>query len=136
VPKAQTAPCGRREARARMQTARAYQQVAMAVLEERSGDEFLNVTAGLAVLAGIAASDAICCLRLGCRHRGDDHRGAGDLLRTATRDGPRLAANLTKLLDLKDEAHYGVMVVSARKARNAGRWAATLVERAAEEVEG
>jgi hypothetical protein len=26
------------------------------------------------VLSGIAASDAICCIRLGCRHRGDDHR--------------------------------------------------------------
>jgi hypothetical protein len=39
------------------------------------------------------------------------------------------------LLDLKDEAHYCVMVVSAGKARSAARWAETLVARAADEVE-
>jgi hypothetical protein len=37
--------------------------------------------------------------------------------------------------DLKDEAHYGVLVVSARKARDAHRWATRLVERAAQETE-
>ncbi|GAA5121872.1 hypothetical protein [Haloechinothrix salitolerans] len=31
----------------------------------RSRDEARNVAAGNAVLAGIAASDAICCIRLG-----------------------------------------------------------------------
>jgi len=52
------------------------------------------VAAGNAVLAGIAASDAICCVRLGCRHRGEDHRGATELLKTATVDGDRLAVTL------------------------------------------
>jgi hypothetical protein len=33
------------------------------VLDERDRDEYLNVSAGLAVLAGIAASDSICCSR-------------------------------------------------------------------------
>ena len=130
-----TVPCPRQEARTRAKTARAYQQVAAMVLHEQSSDEFLNVAAGDAVLAGIAASDAICCARLGCRHRGDDHRGATELLKSATPDGPRLATALARLLDLKDEAHYGVMVVSSRKAQDAVRWAKTLVERAIEEVE-
>jgi hypothetical protein len=50
-------------------------------------------------------------------------------------DGPELAVTLLRLLDLKDEAHYGVLVVSARQARDAQRWATRLVERAAQETE-
>lgn len=42
---------------------------------------------------------------------------------------------LLRLPDFKDEAHYGVMVVAARKARDAHRWAARLVERAVQETE-
>ena len=134
-PPSRTAPCGTADAQSRLRTARAYLEVAGLVLSERDRDEHLNVSAGLAVLAGIAASDSICCVRLRSRHRGDDHRGAADLLRRATPDGPELAMTLLRLLDLKDEAHYGVLVVSARKARDAHRWATRLVERAAQETE-
>jgi len=130
-----TVKCGIAEARSRLRTAGAYLEVAALVLNERDRDEYLNVSAGLAVLAGIAASDSVCCARLRSRHRGDDHRGAADLLRRATPDGPELAVTLLRLLDLKDEAHYGVMVVAVRKARDAYRWAARLVERATEEAE-
>ncbi len=130
-----TAACTAADARARLQTARAYLEVAELVLCEKERDEYLNVAAGLAVLAGIAASDCICCARLRSRHRGDDHRGAADLLRTATPDGGSLSRTLLRLLDLKDEAHYGVMVVAARRARDAVRWAATLVDRAGQETE-
>jgi hypothetical protein len=118
-----------------MKTARAYLEVAELVLGEKERDEYLNVAAGLAVLAGIAASDSICCARLRTRHRGEDHRGAADLLRTATPDGPSLATALLRLIDLKDEAHYGVMVVAPRKAREALRRARTLVDRASQEAE-
>jgi hypothetical protein len=135
VPPLRTAPCGAADAQSRLRTARAYLEVAGLVLSERERDEHLNVSAGLAVLAGIAASDSICCVRLWSRHRGDDHRSAADLLRRATPDGPELATTLLRLLDLKDEAHYGVLVVSARKARDAHRWATRLVERAAQETE-
>jgi hypothetical protein len=130
-----TAPCGRQEARVRLTTARAYLEVASTVLAEQSRDEFLNVAAGLAVLAGIAASDAICCARLGSLHRGDDHRRAADLLKPAVPDGAKLSSSLARLLDVKDEAHYGVIVVSSRKAGDAVRWAGMLVARAADEVE-
>jgi|SRR5580698_6805827 hypothetical protein len=130
-----TAQCGMAEARTRLRTARAYLEVAGLVLDECDRDEYLNVSAGLAVLAGIAASDTICCARLRARHRGDDHRGAADLLRRASPDGADLAVTLLRLLDLKDAAHYGVLVVAAGKARDALRWATRLVERAAEETE-
>jgi hypothetical protein len=36
---------------------------------------------------------------------------------------------------LKDAAHYGVMVVASRKARDALRWSALLVDTAQEETE-
>ena len=70
------------------------------------------------------------------RHRGDDHRGAADLLRTATPDGPSLATTLLRLLDVKDEAHYGLIIVAPRRARDAVRWATKLAYRAAEEQSG
>lgn len=130
-----TSPCSTAEARTRLRTARAYLDVAGSVLAERDRGEYLNVAAGMAVLAGIAASDAICGVRLGCLHRGEDHHGAADLLRTATPDGPKLATVLGRLLSLKDAAHYGVPVVSARKATDARKWADQLVERAREETE-
>jgi hypothetical protein len=126
-----TAPGGTAEGRSRLRTARACLEVAALFLGERDWDEYLNVSADLSALAGIAASDSMCC----SRHRGDDHRGAAELLRRATPDGPELAVTLLRLLDLKDEAHYGVLVVAARKARDAHRWAARLVERAAQEAE-
>jgi hypothetical protein len=134
-PRSRTAACDVAEGRTRFRTAQAYLNVAASVLDERDRDEYVNVAAGLAVLAGIAASDAICCIRLGCRHRGDDHRGAAELLRTATPDGGELAKTLLKLLDLKDAAHYGVLVVASRKARDAVRWSGRLVDRARQESE-
>jgi hypothetical protein len=128
-----TAACGVVEARARLQIAQAYLSVAELVPQEGS-NEYLSVSAGLSVLAGIAASDSICCMRLRSRHRGEDHRGAADLLARATPDGKSLATILLRLIDLKDRAHYGVKIVSARSARDAVRWAARLVQRASEEV--
>ena len=129
------ARCGSSEARTRLRTAQAYLDVANPVLNERDRDEYLNVSAGLSVLAGIAASDAICCIRLRRLHRGDDHRSAAVLLSSATPDGAELAKYLLRLLDLKDAAHYGVMVLSSRKACDALRWAARLADRAQQESE-
>lgn len=115
--------------------ARAYLDVAELVLDEPEQDEYSIVATGHAVLAGIAASNAICCQRLRGRHRGDDHRGAADLLRTATPDGDRPANTLRRLLDLKAAAHYGVIPVAPGRASDAVGWARRLVERAQEEQE-
>lgn len=81
------------------------------------------------------SSDAICARRLGLIHRGDEHRAASGLLATATPDGAKLSQVFRRLIDIKDEAHYGLTLVSSRKARDAVRWAQTLVSRAAEELE-
>jgi hypothetical protein len=129
------APCGVPEARARLRGAQAYLKTAELVSGEQRPAEFANVAAGLAVLAGIAASDAICCLRHGSRSRGEDHREATSLLEGATPDGRKLATTLRRLLDVKDASHYGVGLVNARTARDATRWARLLVESAQEELE-
>jgi hypothetical protein len=105
------------------------------VLDERDRVEMPGVAAGLAVLAGVAGSDAICASRLGRIHRGDDHRAAAALLREATADGAKLATSLLRLIDIKDEAHYGLVIVPSQKARNAVRSARHLVQRAREELE-
>jgi hypothetical protein len=68
-------------------------------------DDYLQVTAALAVLAGIAAGDAICGHVMKVRSRGQDHRQAVSLLeRVAGADDAAKA--LGRLLDMKDAAHY------------------------------
>ncbi len=119
-----TSSCTRPDGAARLEDARAFLGVATLVLDEQIPDEdeainLSGVSAALAVLAGIAAADAACCSRLGRRFRGQDHRGAVDLVRTVVPGGPEMAKDLGRLLDLKDSAHYGVLGVSDRDARAA-----------------
>lgn len=123
------------DARARLRDAHAHLEVAELALTETGRIEMLRVAAGVGVLAGIAASDAICARRTGAIHRGDDHRAAADLLKTATPDGDKLAATFHRLIDVKDEAHYGLTIVSAQRARNTVHWATLLVTRAQDVIE-
>ncbi len=100
-------------------------------VETAEGDDAINlsgVSAALSVLAGIAASDAATCLRLGQRSRGQDHREALTLLRRIEPDGDGLAKDLDRLLGLKDNAHYGVLGVADSEARKALEWAGRLTE--------
>jgi len=94
------------------------------------GDEARNVAAGNAVLAGIAASDAICCVRLNKRHRGQDHQGAVMLLGLIRPHGPMLAAALATVLSAKDAAHYGETFIGEAKLKAVLRAATRLVEAA------
>ena len=57
--------CTREEAQGRIKSAKAFLDAASLVKAERDVEEFASVIAGLAVLAGIAATDAICGIRLG-----------------------------------------------------------------------
>jgi hypothetical protein len=123
------------DARSRLRSAEAYLEVAELVLDDRDRIEMPGVAAPLAVLAGIAASDTICATRLPVIHRGDDHRAASALLESATPDGKALATTFLRLIDVKDQAHYGVVVVPAARARNTMRWARQLTDRARQELE-
>jgi hypothetical protein len=118
----------RADARARLKTARTYLDVAELIVDEPA-DEAATVATGNAVLAGIAAADAICAYASGERYRGPDHRAAADHLERVT-GNKTLGRTLRELVDLKDAGHYGVSNVSRTNARKALRRAARLVDEA------
>lgn len=103
---------------------------------------FNHVAAGVAVLAAIAASDAICCALLGERARGQDHRDAAELLANVRygtgsesvreQRSRQLAQALLQCLDLKDQSHYGVSLLGKAQVRTLIRCAEKLVNAAAE----
>ena len=128
-PAQRTAACTRANGAARLDQARKFYEVAEIVQSE--ADLFAsaaNVAASLAVLAGIAASDAACCMALGRRSRAQDHRAAVDLLRQIVPGGDQAAVKLARLLDLKDAAQYGLIAISAAELKSAMRNAKGLVD--------
>lgn len=94
----------------------------------------MTQTAALAVLAGIAASDAACCAVLGRRARGQDHQQATELLVGITPGGPAMARDLGRLLGIKDDAHHGLLDVGSLRARQALRCAGHLLAAAERQV--
>lgn len=121
--------CGRPEAQLRAKVARAYLDAAELVADGQSA-EARNVAAGNAVLAAIAAADAIGCVRLGRRNRSERHADATDLLRTVRPDGARLARDMSTVLSAKDPSHYGLSFVSASGLKATLRAASRLVDAA------
>lgn len=114
------------EARGRRKIAQKYLEVAE--LAGTEGGAAVNVCIGVAVLAGIAAGDAICIAAIGQRYSGADHAAAADLL---TRVDPNLGRGLRELLDLKPASHYGNSLLSETNRRRALRAASALVDEAA-----
>jgi hypothetical protein len=62
--------------------AESFVETAQMIADETTDEFNPGVSASLAVLAGIAASDAACCARLGVRSRGEAHSDAVALLGT------------------------------------------------------
>jgi hypothetical protein len=123
-----TQVCGRPQAKTRLAHAHKFLDAAELIATDIDADEAnASVAASLAVLAGIAASDAACCIRLGRRSRSQDHHDAERLLAEIVPGGRDAAKELRRLLDLKDAAHYGVMHVSASELRSALRRARSLL---------
>ncbi|MEZ0166814.1 hypothetical protein AB2L27_18830 [Kineococcus sp. LSe6-4] len=128
-PSGRTSDCSPTEGRTRLEQARAFLEVAELIVDEiDDGLATPQVAASLAVLSGIAASDAVCCSRLGQRSRGQDHRQAVDLLATVRPDGPAMAKDLRRLLEIKDQAHYAATMVSATRVEQAVQWARRLYD--------
>ena len=124
--------CGAEQARTRLRQAEAYLDVAGSVLAE-GAPEATTVAAGNAVLAAIAAADAICCAAAGSRYRGSDHRGAADHLEAVTGD-KKLGTLLREVVDLKDASHYGLAGVAAARAKSVVRKATAIVDAARSRV--
>lgn len=125
-PKGRVERCSKADARVRVDHARLYLTVAQTVLAAETGDE-ATVATGNAVLAAIAAADAISCAATGSRFRGQDHAGAAAHLEKVTGDA-KLATTLRDVVNLKDLGHYGLGNVSASRAKSAIRKARLLVE--------
>ncbi len=127
--------CNAEDAATRLAHARKFYDAAELVAVEENVPAALSVAAALAVLAGIAASDAACCAALRQRSRGQDHAQAQALLRQVEPGGVEAARALARLLDLKDTAHYGLINVSATSLKAALRQAAALIAFATSTVE-
>jgi hypothetical protein len=113
---------------ARLAKAKRYLHWAEAALE----DEDHDVAAGNAVIAAIAAADAICCIRLGTRSADDDHQAASALVARADPDAGKA---LARVLSVKHRAHYDHVPVPASAAKAAVRGARSLVEVAEEAMQ-
>lgn len=95
--------CGKVAAQGRLNVAREYQGLAHSKTGVQTGAA-RNAIAGNAILAGIAAADAICCIRLGERSTSLDHSDAVPLL---AKVDPVLAQKLSTLIGSKPTSHYG-----------------------------
>jgi hypothetical protein len=120
--------CSRADATARLRHATRFLEVAELVVDEGDDLDYSSASAALAVLAGIAASDAACCAALGRRARGQDHGEATTLVGRVKPGGKRAATSLQRLLGLKDEAQYGFFDVGGQQLKSALRQASDLVE--------
>lgn len=118
-----TQACDRTNALARLNQAETLVVVAELVLDDDTDVATPGVAAALAILAGIAASDAACCARLGKRPRGQDHKEAVPLLATVRPHGQQMAKDLGRLLQRKDDAHYGLTFVAPGDATSMVGWA-------------
>ena len=103
--------CGRPEAAQRAKVTRSYLTTGQLAASEQTA-EARNVAAGNAVLAAIAAADAICCLRVGRRNRSENHSDAIALLKLVEPDGQKFGRDMATVLAVKDPSHYGIAFVS------------------------
>ena len=91
------------------------------LIKDEPDPDWASAAAALAVLAGIAASDAACCKALGRRSRGQDHaQSAGSPSLDLIEPGGKSAANaMRRLINLKDEAHYGFYNLATQDLKSA-----------------
>jgi hypothetical protein len=126
-----TQACSKEQAQNRLGHARKFLEAAEMTAGETGDVEYASTAAALAVLAGIAASDAACCAALGRRSRGQDHQQATKLVGQVEPGGSKAANALRRLLSLKDEARYGFFDVGGQDLQTAIRQAKALVDFAA-----
>jgi HEPN domain-containing protein len=121
-----TQACGTREAQAKLRRAEQFMEVARLIREEPDPD-WASAAAALAILAGISASDAACCKALGRRSRGQDHHDAEALLEQIEPGGKNAANAMRRLINVKDEAHYGFYNMATQDLKSAFTQAERLI---------
>lgn len=129
----------RADALARAQHARGFATAAEIVSEfaEEVGDDAVTtVVSSLAVLAGIAAADAICGVALRQRSSSDDHAQAVRMLASVAPNGESYARDLRRLIAAKSGVQYSPRLVSPAVARDLTRYARRLVDGMEHELSG
>jgi hypothetical protein len=87
-------------------------------------DKEYDPAAGNAVIAAIAAADALCCMKLGKRSADDDHQAALALVAKVDKSA---AEALGKALGVKHRAHYDHLTATGSAAKATVRAASKLV---------
>lgn len=128
-----TRQCGTAEARIRLGHARKFLEVAQLYADENDADS-QRVAVTNAVMAGIAAVDAVCCARLNERSASDNHADAAALVQSVGQSGLELSKALGRLVAIKNKAQYQIDAFSRPEVRAAVRRAETLVESAGQLV--
>ncbi|MDR3661162.1 MAG: hypothetical protein P4L86_12360 [Mycobacterium sp.] len=95
------------------------------------GEEMANAAGDLYIDAGIAASDVICCVRLGVHSNTGNHNEAVALLKRADSGSER---HLNTLLNLKNKAAYTHQALTSAELKKMNRAAEHLVEAAKQVV--
>jgi len=122
--------CGPEQARNRLDVAKHYQELAHLKAKEKIGAA-RNVAVGNAVLAGIAASDAMCCWHLGERSSSSKHSDAVTLLAKVDKN---LAKHLSILIGDKTTSHYGEKFIGSDTLKSCLRAMDHLISAAIREV--
>lgn len=128
--RASVSTCGRVQAKNRLDVAKQYQELAHLKSDEDTGAA-RNAAAGNAVLAGIAAADAICCIRLGERSSSSDHSEAIAFL---ARVDKKLAQHLATLIGDKPTSHYGDTFIGIQSLKGCLRAMDHLVQAAIQDL--
>lgn len=111
--------CAASDAAARLTDARSFLDAALLFVEDST-----DVAGSNAVLAGIAAADAVCCALLGRRSASGDHAAAVELLAQADSEA---ANRLRRLLRIRTKAQYSERNLTAGEVKTALRQAEVLV---------
>jgi hypothetical protein len=122
-------PCNRTIASERASYAREQWQLAeVGAPWEQNAQR--KASGACAVLAAIAAADAICCARIGRRSRGQDHREGLALLQLVEPNGSTYARDLEVALATKDLMQYGTNLLSPSRHQSLLRATRRLVNAA------
>jgi hypothetical protein len=84
-----------------------FLEQAAAIRDLADDEDKLATPSSRSVLAGIAASDVLCCRALGHFVQGEDHQQAVSELSKVRPNGKQLSDDLSVLLQMKSRAGYG-----------------------------
>lgn len=119
-----TRPCTRADAKRRAQEATEF-LAAVDVLADGDRQFTGDVVVSNAVLAAIAAADALCGVHLGVMSASENHADASTLLGKHDR---KLGIDLGRVLALKSGAQYGTKSATVEEVKMSRRVAARLVD--------